>query len=164
VRAGVEVFLDQSEWRRRRTGRSRALHGKLISCRGTGQLASGDVLAIPHACADRQLPARPRDRQGAELEALQEQPEPGAGLDPFADRALRVLRALEAYRSAYQRRSRVRGVHGLCEAQQRNMTRAIYKGQHRRMFQSFLGVCYGPHFAARMHFSIVGRRFRDTKA
>jgi hypothetical protein len=46
------------------------------------------------------------------------------------------------------------------------MPRAIYKGgigEWAGAASNISRVCYGPHLAARMHFSIVGWRLRDTQ-
>jgi len=62
--------------------------GKLISSEGWA-VSPGDILEIPLMRA--QIISYQRDERiaKAELEALEEQPEPGAGLNQFADRALR---------------------------------------------------------------------------
>ena len=62
--------------------------GQLLSPEGWA-VCPGDVLAIPMMRA--QITSYQRDQRiaKAELEALEEQPEPGAGLNVFADLALR---------------------------------------------------------------------------
>ena len=68
--------------------------------------------------------------------------------------------------SAYSSGQDLVGVADYVRRSKEKVTGAIYKGgigEWAGAASIISGVCYGPHLAARMHFSIVGWRLRDTK-